>query len=169
MIKVDAWLDRAGYTPGETINLNAKIERTTGKTVKKIKIRLVQVYISWFPSIALYLRNHLPFENHVQHTTFVAKSARRRMVKEVYKFSQEWSRNSDSEEAAVIQFSIVVPNVPASGKPFCSIVEIFYELEVTGIVKPSLLFCITWIWTVQFNSSSLIMLELRRMLLQNWV
>jgi uncharacterized protein YfaS (alpha-2-macroglobulin family) len=42
-IRVDVWLDRTGYIPGEKIEFNAKIDNKSGKYVRGTTIQLIQV------------------------------------------------------------------------------------------------------------------------------
>jgi hypothetical protein len=42
-IGAEAWLDKAGYIPGETIRFNAKIENNRNESVRKTCAQLIQV------------------------------------------------------------------------------------------------------------------------------
>ncbi|XP_046637561.1 arrestin domain-containing protein 17-like [Daphnia pulicaria] len=107
-IMADVWLDRTGYVPGEKIQFNANIDNYSGKSVRGTTVQLIQ------------------------YTTFTDGKHKNR-VKTIL-WQRKGRKIRDKEIQVWDRMAIVVPFVPPSGMPFCSLIDISYVIKL--IIDP---------------------------------
>jgi hypothetical protein len=108
-ITAHAKIERAGYTPGETIVLKADTENDSGISLRGSKAQFVQI------------------------TKFLAE----RETKLDNKVLQSYSHGSFTESDVMDNVPFHVPQIPPSNLPFCGIIEVSYQIQY--IVDPGAL------------------------------